>query len=343
MKRYDFREALNLFDKDFYELEEEASAVRFAKNPLKTVSFVVDTNINYTNICNTKCSFCAFYKDEKSTESYTMSIEEILQKVEKLQGLGVETLLIQGGLNEAIKYEYYLDMIRELKEHFPKLFVHAFSPPEIDLMSRISCKTTSSVLSALWDSGLRTIPGGGAEILTEDVRKKIAPLKISSDRWLEIMRIAHNLGYRTTATMMFGHIETHEDIINHLIKLRTLQDETGGFTAFISWDFKPLNNALRDKKRDVSAFDYLKIVAISRIVLDNFDHIQASWSSQGKKIGQLALYFGADDLGSILVEENVMRLAGHRNVASVAEIEQLIKDAGFIPVKRNPLYKSTLT
>ena len=339
MKRYDFGEALNLFDKNFYELEEEASAVRFAKNPLKTVSFVVDTNINYTNICNTKCSFCAFYRDEKSTESYTMSIEEILQKAEKLQDLGVETLLIQGGLNETIKYKYYLDMIRKLKERFPKLFVHAFSPPEIDLMSRISCKTTSSVLRALWDNGLRTIPGGGAEILTEDVRKKIAPLKISSDRWLEIMRIAHNLGYRTTATMMFGHIETHEDIISHLIKLRTLQDETGGFTAFISWDFKPLNTALRDRKGDVSASDYLKIVAISRIVLDNFDHIQASWSSQGKKIGQLALYFGADDLGSILVEENVMRLAGHRNIASVSEIEQLIKDAGFVPVRRDPLYK----
>jgi len=339
VKRYDFGSALSLFDKELYELSDMATAVRFEKNPSKNVSFIVDANINYTNICNSKCSFCAFYRDEKSSQSYTLSIDEILKKAESLQNAEVDTLLIQGGLNKKIKYEYYIDMISQLNKNFPSLFIHAFSPPEIDLMGKINDKTVEEVLSDLWQAGLRTIPGGGAEILTENVRKKIAPLKISSDRWLEIMKIAHKLGYRTTATMMFGHIETHEDIINHLLKLRAVQDETGGFTAFISWDFKPENTALYSHKKDVTAANYLKIVAISRIVLDNFDHIQASWSSQGKHIGQLALYFGADDLGSMLVEENVMRLAGHRKIASIKEIERLIKDAGFTPARRNPLYQ----
>ncbi len=342
MKRYNYSDALKLFDKDFLSLMEAANAIRYEKNPKKHVTYIVDTNINYTNICSTKCSFCAFYKNENDKESYTLDIDQIEEIAENSAKKGVSTLLIQGGLNSSIPYNYYLDMVHRLTTDFPKLFIHAFSPPEIDLMGKISGKSVKDVLIDLKNNGLRTIPGGGAEILTENVRKKIAPLKIDSDAWLEIMKIAHQLGYRTTATMMFGHIERKEDIINHLMRLREIQDETGGFTAFICWDFKPLNTALQSRKKYIGSTDYLKIIAISRIVLDNFDHIQASWSSQGKKTAQVALYCGADDFGSILIEENVMRLAGHRNRATADEIRRIISDAGFVPFERDPLYNILL-
>lgn len=338
MKRYNHSDALKLFDKNLLELADEANVVRYEKNPKKYVTYVVDTNINYTNICYTKCSFCAFYRNEGDKEGYVLSIDQIEEIAEKSIKKGVSTLLIQGGIDTNIPYNYYIDMVHRLTTDFPDLFIHAFSPPEIYLMSQVGKKSIKDVLMDLRNNGLKTIPGGGAEILTENVRKKIAPLKINSGMWLEIMKIAHQLGYRTTATMMFGHIEQREDIISHLISLREIQDKTGGFTAFICWDFKPLNTALHSKKRYVGSTDYLKTIAISRIVLDNFDHIQASWSSQGKKTGQIALYCGADDFGSMLVEENVMRLAGYRNIATVDEIRRLIIDAEFVPLERDPLY-----
>lgn len=323
---------------DFLQLARLANRIRFKKHPDRTVTFILDTNINYTNICNTKCSFCAFYRNKDDKDAYTFSIEELKQKIKNAEAKGIETALIQGGLNEYIPYAYYIEMVRELSKS--SVYVHAFSPPEIDLMSRISNKSIRDVLINLKRAGLKTIPGGGAEILSERVRNKISPRKISTDRWLDIMRQAHKVGIITTATMMFGHIETYEDIMEHFEHLRNLQDETLGFRAFIAWDFKRENNALgKIVTKNVTGIDYLKIVAIARIYLDNFDNIQASWASQGKDVGEIALHFGANDMGSMLVEEHVMEQAGFRAQSTVDEIAALIKKAGFKPALRTTGYE----
>jgi len=332
-------EALELFNElDFIELGKMASNVRFEKHPQKIVTFIADTNINYTNICEAKCSFCAFYRNKNDKDAYTLSIDELKQKALYAKEMGLSTILIQGGLNPDLDYDYYINLVSQLSRI--GIHVHAFSPPEIDLMCRISSKSPKEVFEDLKKAGLSTMPGGGAEILSERVRKKISPKKISSARWLEIMKAAHECGIKTTATMMFGHIETIEDIIEHLDNIRRLQDETGGFRAFIAWDFKPDNTALKKLvKKKPSGMDYLKLVALSRIYLDNIDNIQASWSSQGKSIGQLALFFGANDLGSLLFEENVMAQAGFRVTATVEELADLIKQAGFVPALRTTNYE----
>ena len=322
---------------DFLRLARLANRIRFKKHPDRTVTFILDTNINYTNICNVKCSFCAFYRNQDDKDAYTLTIEELKQKIKSAEEKGIETALIQGGLNPNIPYAYYIDMVKELSKS--SVYVHAFSPPEIDLASRISGKSIKDVLIDLKSAGLKTIPGGGAEILSERVRKKISPRKISTDRWLDIMRQAHKVGIMTTATMMFGHIETYEDIIEHFERLRDLQDETHGFRAFIAWDFKKENSALgKMVTKDVTGVDYLKIVAMARIYLDNFDNIQASWASQGKDVGEIALHFGANDMGSMLVEEHVMEQAGFRAESTVEEIAALIKKAGFKPALRTTNY-----
>ena len=338
-ERITAKEALRLLkDGDFLKLGEYADMVRFRKHPEDTVTFILDTNINYTNICYVGCLFCAFYRDKKAEDAYTLTIEELKRKINSAEELGITTALIQGGLNPDIPYSYYIDLVSKLSKS--NVHVHAFSPPEIDLMCKISKKSTKDVLLDLKQAGLKTIPGGGAEILTERVRKRISPKKISTDRWLEIMEEAHNLGIKTTATMMFGHIETEEDIVEHLQRLRELQDKTKGFSAFIAWDFKKENNELgRRIERSVTGMDYLKIVAVSRIFLDNFDNIQASWASQGKDVGEIALHFGANDMGSMLVEENVMREAGFRAESTVKEIADIIKKAGFKPALRTTDYK----
>jgi len=322
---------------DFLRLARLANRIRFKKHPDRTVTFILDTNINYTNICNVKCSFCAFYRNQDDKDAYTFSIEELKQKIKSAEEKGIETALIQGGLNPNIPYAYYIDMVKELSKS--SVYVHAFSPPEIDLASRISGKSIRDVLIDLKDAGLKTIPGGGAEILSERVRKKISPRKISTNSWLDIMRQAHKVGIMTTATMMFGHIETYEDIMEHFERLRNLQDETHGFRAFIAWDFKKENSALgKMVTKDATGIDYLKIVAMARIYLDNFDNIQASWASQGKDVGEIALHFGANDMGSMLVEEHVMERAGFRAESSVEEIAALIKKAGFTPALRTTSY-----
>ncbi len=323
---------------DFLKLGELANLIRFRKHPNKTVTFILDTNINYTNVCYVGCSFCAFYRNKDDKDAYTLTIEELKEKIEEAEKNGVETALIQGGLNTELPYSYYLDMVKELSKS--SVHVHAFSPPEIDLMSKISKKSAKEVLIDLKNAGLTTIPGGGAEILSERVRKRISPKKIDTARWLEIMEEAHNLGIKTTATMMFGHIETDEDIIEHLCNVRKLQDRTNGFRAFIAWDFKKENNELGKRvDRVTSGIDYLKIVAISRIMLDNFDNIQASWASQGKDVGEVALHFGANDMGSMLIEENVMRQAGFRAESTVEEISNIIRKSGFEPALRTTDYK----
>ncbi len=323
---------------DFLELGRLANRIRFKKHPTDIVTFILDTNINYTNICYVGCSFCAFYRRKDDKDAYTLSIDDLIKKIEEAQSKGITTALIQGGLNPDLPYSYYLDLVRELSKS--SVHVHAFSPPEIDLMCKIAQKSVDEVFEDLKNAGLTTMPGGGAEILTERVRKEISPKKISTDRWLEIMEKAHKHGIKTTATMMFGHIETEEDIIEHLDRIRQLQDKTCGFSAFIAWDFKKENNELGKRvKRSVSGIDYLKIVAIARIYLDNFDNIQASWASQGKDVGEVALHFGANDMGSMLIEENVMRQAGFRAEASVDEIARCIRKAGFKPALRTTDYK----
>ncbi len=338
-ERIDRSEGVELLKSgDFLVLGKLANRIRFKKHPERVVTFILDTNFNYTNVCYVGCSFCAFYKKITDENAYTLSISELIAKILEAQAKGVTTALIQGGLNPLLPYEYYLNLVRELSQS--KVHVHAFSPPEIDLMCKISGKSLDEVFEDLKGAGLTTMPGGGAEILTERVRKRISPKKISTDRWLEIMEKAHSYGIKTTATMMFGHVETEEDVIEHLDRIRTLQDKTGGFTAFIAWDFKKENNELgRVVKRIVTGIDYLKIVAIARIYLDNFDNIQASWASQGKDIGELALHFGANDMGSMLIEENVMREAGFRAQASVEEIAKVIRKAGFRPALRTTDYR----
>jgi cyclic dehypoxanthinyl futalosine synthase len=332
-------EALKLLKEgDFLELGRLANIVRFRKNKDRVVTFILDTNINYTNVCYVGCSFCAFYRNKNDRDAYTFSIDELIKKIEEAEKKGITTALIQGGLNPDLPYSYYVDMVKELSKS--SVHVHAFSPPEIDLMSKIAKKSVRGVLMDLKNAGLKTIPGGGAEILSERVRSAISPKKINTQRWLEIMEEAHNLDIKTTATMMFGHIEEDSDIVEHLNRIRMLQDKTDGFSAFIAWDFKKDNNELGKKtNRSVSGIDYLKIVAISRIFLDNFDNIQASWASQGKDVGEVALHFGANDMGSMLVEENVMRQAGFRAQSTVEEIASIIKKAGFKPTLRTTDYK----
>jgi cyclic dehypoxanthinyl futalosine synthase len=313
-----------------------AHNIRMKKNNPHIVTFIMDTNINYTNICYTKCSFCAFYKDKE--HGYTLSIDELREKVIQAKKNGIDTVLLQGGLNKNLPYSYYLNMIETLTS-INGIHIHAFSPPEIELMGKISGKSIKEVLIDLKNKGLKTIPGGGAEILSEEIRKTISPHKTSTKRWLEISKEAHLLGFKTTATMMFGHIEKEEDIVEHLNNLRNLQDETEGFTAFIMWDFKLGSTPLsKEVKHPATAYEYLKILSFSRIYLDNFSHIQAS-SSQGNDVRQMALFFGADDFGSMLLEENVMKSAGFVEHSTIAEISHIIKDADLKPALRTTDYK----
>ncbi len=340
MKRLGKTEAVKLFKSgDLLALGKSAHEFRMKLHPEPVVSFVMDTNINYTNICDVGCLFCAFYRSRNHADAYVMTNEELKDKLDTASVNGVTTVLLQGGMHPELQLDYYVGLISYIKQNYPGMHIHAFSPPEVIRMAEISGLNIRDVISALKSAGLMSIPGGGAEILVERVRKVISPAKPHVDEWLSVMEAAHSMGIPTTATMMYGHVETPEEIIEHLDRLRSLQDRTKGFTAFIAWDFKSENTTLGRKiQTRYSAEKYLRIVAIARLYLDNFPNIQASWSSQGKDIGQLSLYFGANDLGSLLFEENVMRLAGHRLVAQRDEIVALIKDAGFTPVQRNTFY-----
>jgi cyclic dehypoxanthinyl futalosine synthase len=305
------------------------------------VTFVIDTNPNYTNACVTDCLFCAFYRKPGHDEVYWHSVEDVVKMVGRGVDRGATTALMQGGHNPEIPFPYYTDVVRALKHAYPELCVHLWSPSEIHMMSKVAGLSIEEVLQALWDAGQRTMPGGGAEILVERVRKRISPKKPSSQNWLDVMRIAHGIGYRTTATMMYGHAETDEEIVEHLRLLRALQDDTGGFTAFIPWSFKPGNTLLEKKvPESPGPVKYLRIIALARLYLDNFDHIQASWFSEGKKTGQIALHAGGDDFGGTLIEENVLREANHHNRTTTRECVDLIRDAGFRAVQRTTLYEA---
>ncbi len=319
---------------DLLELGTLANTIRKRKHPDSVVTYVVDRNINYTDICVSACKFCAFFKAPEDPSGYLLDKAELKQKIAETQELGGTQILLQGGLHPDLPLEYYEDMVRFMKES--GIHVHGFSPPEIQHFARLSALSVKHVLKRLIASGLDSIPGGGAEILSDRVRQAAAPRKCNSDEWLEVMEEAHHLNLRTTATMMFGHIETVEERLEHLRRLRDLQDKTHGFTAFIPWPFQPDNTALAESAviEKSTGFEYLRMLALSRIYLDNFDNLQASWVTQGPKIAQLSLFFGANDFGSTMIEENVVAAAGVRFRLSEKEICRLVSDAGFTPRKR---------
>jgi len=313
----------------------------------KPVTFVVDRNINYTNICTCKCKFCAFHKDKGEKGSYVLDYEAIKRKIDELVSVNGTQLLLQGGLNPDIPLEYYLELIKNLRKDFVNLTIHSFSPSEISFIAKNNNLTPEKLLEIFIECGLSSIPGGGAEILCDEVRQKISPNKISSQEWLDIMETAHNLGLKTTATMVFGFGESYEHIAEHLLKIRDLQDKTGGFTAFIPWtfaSFEGYSSKLNNQKHffNTTAHDYLKILSVSRLVLDNIPNIQASWVTQGLKIAQLSLRFGANDFGGTMLEENVVKAAGVANRTTIDEIINNIQKAGFKAAERNTNYEILL-
>ena len=303
-------------------------------------TFLIDRNINYTNICTSKCRFCAFYRTADAPDAYVLSPEAILEKVAEAARLGATQIMLQGGLNPGLGLPWYEDVLQRIKKDFT-IFIHSFSPPEIHSLAKKEQLSYEAVITRLRDAGLDSIPGAGAEILTDGVRARISPEKISGATWLAVMEAAHSIGLKTTATMMMGSIETPQDRIEHLRLLRTLQDKTGGFRAFIPWTFKAVNTELGGT--ETSSLDYLRTLALSRIYLDNIDNIQGSWVTQGKDIGQMTLFFGANDLGSIMLEENVVRAAGSSNRITETGMVELISRAGKKPAQRDTQYRIVKT
>jgi cyclic dehypoxanthinyl futalosine synthase len=319
----------------------EADGVRKQLHPGNVVTYIVDRNINYTNICTEYCSFCAFYRPVGSPEGYVQPLESIFHKVDETLALGGTGILMQGGLHPGLKIDYYENLLSNLKRQYPQLHLHCFSAPEILNIAEVSSLSLRDVILRLQDAGLDSIPGGGAEILDDEVRHRIARLKCTTEEWLAVHRTAHELGVRTTATMMFGCGETFQHRVNHFERIRQLQEETGGFTAFIPWMFQPTNTSLgRSVKEEATAVDYLKTLAVSRLYLDNILNVQASWLTPGHKICQIALRFGGNDVGSVLIEENVVRAAGVTRTSSEEQLRRLITEAGFRPVKRDTLYRT---
>ena len=335
-------EAVRLFETtDMLLLGNIASRISRKKLKERVVTYIVDRNINYTNICITDCAFCAFYRKEDDEEAYVHPFETIAGKIEETIALGGRQILLQGGHNINLKIDYFEDLFRRIKERFG-IHLHALSPPEIVHTAKISKLTIVDTLNRLNDAGLDSIPGGGAEILVDRVRQKISPHKCSTREWLDVMDCAHSMNIPTTATMMFGHVETVEDRVEHLRRIRDQQDKTMGFTAFIPWPFQPGRTELgldHDISSQVTGLDYLKTLAISRIFLDNFDNLQSSWVTQGPKVGQMALYYGANDMGSTMLEENVVRAAGTVHCLNEEDIRRIITDSGFKPQRRNMRYE----
>jgi len=317
-----------------------AQAERFRRIPEKQVTFVIDSNPNYTNVCITDCQFCAFYRKPGDKEAYTLTVDDVMAKVEAAARHGATTVLLQGGHNPALPLDYYLSLVRETRRRFPSVTPHYFTASEIQTVAGVAGKSVAEVIALLKGAGQTTLPGGGAEVLSERVRKRIEPKKGGPRAWLDVHREAHRQGLHSTATMMYGHVETPEDLLDHLDAIRELQDEHGGFTAFVPWSFKP-GNTLLEKwiKHYQGPNAYLRMLAVSRLYLDNFPHIQASWFSEGKRAGQVALHWGADDFGGTLFEENVHAAADYVNKTTVDEIVTLIRDAGFTPAQRTTNYE----
>lgn len=336
-ERLDFAGAWRLYQElDFHLLGHLAHQARLRKSSPHHVTYVVDRNINYSNICVCGCQFCAFYRPAGHPEAYLLGWEKIGEKVEETLALGGTQILMQGGHHPELRLSFYEDLLRFIKSRYP-IHIHAFSPPEIVHFSELERIAVAEVIARLKAAGLDSIPGGGAEILVDAVRKRVSPNKCSAEEWLKVMELAHRQGMRTTATMMFGHLEDPRDRLEHLFALRDLQDRTGGFTAFIPWPFQPANTAI--KRSSETAVSYLRLLATARLVLDNFANVQASWVTMGPKVAQLALHFGANDFGSTMIEENVVAAAGVHFRLSIEEIRRLIEDAGFIPVQRTMAYQ----
>ncbi len=332
-------EALFLFEHaSLALLGEAADAVTRRLHPENYRTYNIDRNINYTNICVSGCKFCAFYRPPGHPDGYVIDYPTIFQKIEETIELGGNQILLQGGLNPSLPLSWYEELLQAVKQRFPQINIHGFSPPEIHFLAKREKITVEEVLRRLKNAGLGSLPGGGAEILVDRVRKELKSHKVDTEGWLEVCRTWHRLGGRGSATMMFGHVETFADRMAHLRRLRDLQDETGGFTAFICWTFQPKNTALSHLRKH-GAYDYLRTLAISRLYLDNFANIQASWVTQGAAVGQLSLRFGANDMGSLMIEENVVAAAGTRFRTSESELRQLITQAGYVPRRRNVFYE----
>jgi cyclic dehypoxanthinyl futalosine synthase len=326
-----------LRDGDLLELGALADSVRERLHPEGVVTYIVDRNINYTNICTAQCAFCAFYRDMPSKEGYLLTKAQLAQKIEETIALGGSQILLQGGLHPDLGIEFYEELFGWMKSTYPSLWIHGLSPAEVKHICRVSSLSTEAALRRLVGAGLDSIPGGGAEVLSDRVREIIGIAKGTTAEWLEVMEVAHGLGMKTTATMMFGHVETIEERVGHLVHLRDLQDRTGGFTAFIAWTFQPSNTALAGD--ELTSFQYLRTLAVARVMLDNFPNVQASWVTQGGKIGQVSLRFGANDFGSLMIEENVVSAAGAHFRLTEAEIARNIMDAGFVPKRRTMHYE----
>jgi cyclic dehypoxanthinyl futalosine synthase len=333
----EFKRTVELYDRaPLLELGAQADAARWRLHPEPVVSYIIDRNINYTNVCVADCKFCAFYRRPKHLEGYVLSFEEIGRKIEELKALGGVQILMQGGHNPYIPFEWYLDLLRYIKRNHP-IHIHAFSPSEVDFFAGRFGMTIETVLRELMAAGLDSIPGGGGEILVQEIRDRVAKKKAGADRWLEVMEVAHTLGLRTSVTMMYGLGESSADRIEHLFRVREVQARTGGFTAFICWPLQPEHTELEHLGK-TDAVTYLRTQAIARIVLDNVPNIQASWVTMGPKIGQVALRFGANDFGSLMMEENVVSAAGTTWRMTLSEMQRLIVDAGYQPVKRRQDY-----
>lgn len=336
-ERLSLQEGIKLFStKELTILGMAADEVCKEKHPENYRTYIIDRNINYTNICTSGCKFCAFYKDVEHSDGYIIPKDVLFKKIEETLTLGGRQILMQGGLHPSLKLDFYVDLLKSIKTKYD-IHIHAFSPPEIVHFSKLNGIPVRDVIQKLKAAGLDSIPGGGAEILSDRCRRLLSPNKCTAQEWLDVMREAHKLGMRTTATMMFGHIETIEERIEHLDKIRKLQDETGGFTAFIAWTFQPKNTQLDTSL--IGSYDYLRTIAIARLYLDNFENIQASWVTQGAKIAQLSLKFGANDMGSTMIEENVVRAAGVSYQMDKEEIESLINDLGYTARQRDLYYQ----
>lgn len=339
-RRYSASELHELYHLPLHQLGQLASAARYQHNPGRQVTFVVNHNINYTNVCDVYCRFCAFYRAPNHKEAYVLPYEAIRQKAEALQAVGGTQILLQGGVNRELRLDYFVTLFKRLKTDFPHLHLHALSPSEINALAQEEGITVFEVLTALKDAGMTSLPGAGAEMLVERVRQKISPLKVTSKQWLEVMRQSHRAGLPSSATMVYGVGETLDERIDHLLKLRAVQDETGGFTAFIAWSMQfPGTNMERDGLLEAGGEAYLRMMALSRLALDNFSHLQASCLTQTPQVGQLALFFGCDDMGDVMLEENVVKFVGPEARPSIDRMVQLIENAGFTAVQRDTYYR----
>ena len=319
------------------ELGALADTVRERKHPERRVTYIIDRNINYTNVCDVYCTFCAFMREERDDDSYVLTPEQVGAKIQELVAIGGVQILMQGGHHPKLGIDYYVNLLQYIRRNFPQVNIHGFSPPEFDHFAGVFRMPVEEVIRRFKEAGLGSIPGGGGEILVDKVRQRISPLKCTSDEWLRVMEIAHGMGLHSSATMMFGHVETIEDRVEHLHRLRDLQDRTHGFTAFICWTFQRENTRL--KVPSVGSHEYLRTQALARIVLDNFDNVQSSWVTQGPQIGQIALKFGANDFGSVMMEENVVSQAGAAFRIDEGTMQRLIRELGYEPHRRNNWYQ----